>query len=270
MATEVNRRTVMIKAVERAGFHGKTAHMGTGTAFEGAQLGKQGYKTGLTIKQEEEYCKELGLPVGTLSKHNRDFWARALNIRIDHNKPYPFIVGGLLDEIKLGALLENNRVVKNELELKKNPRAEFYIVDKEAKAIVEEAAIDTKMSALNKLGELSATEQRGFLKLYGVRGLSDVSEAFVKTSLFKEVDKDPKRFMTLVNNPDIKLRIDIHEMLEEGKLQKKGNYYHFNDEMIGSSMDLVVAYFKDISNQSILIAVKAETKAKKASKSNKK
>jgi hypothetical protein len=71
--------------------------------------------------------------------------------------------------------------------------------------------------------------------------------------------------MSFVDNPDIKLRIDIQDMLEAGTLQKKGNYYHFNDEVIGASIDLVVAYFKDVTNQSIAIAAKTETANRKKS-----
>ena len=32
--TKINERQVIIKAVNRPGFHGKTAHLGTGTSFE--------------------------------------------------------------------------------------------------------------------------------------------------------------------------------------------------------------------------------------------
>ena len=69
--------------------------------------------------------------------------------------------------------------------------------------------------------------------------------------------------MSFYENPDIKLRIDAQDMLEQGVLQKKGNYYHFNDEVIGASMDAVISFFKDVANQSIAIAAREETKKKK-------
>jgi hypothetical protein len=85
----------------------------------------------------------------------------------------------------------------------------------------------------------------------------------VKTQLFKEVESDPKKFLSLCENPDIELMIDIQNMLETGVLTKKGQYYNFEKEVIGNSMDALIAFFKDYKNQSIKIAAKEATKKSK-------
>lgn len=270
---EINKRTIVIKPVPRIKFSGQTHYSNTGTVIEGAQIGKTGYKTGLTKEEEKKYEIELGLPTGTLSKtvhattpkENDLFWSGLLNLRLnnDTKKPTYFHVETLLDEIKLKCLLENSRIAKNEFELKKMPLAEFYVEDAEAKAKVEEVVINHKMEAIDALRDLTPEEKRGFLKLYGKRNLENNSDSFVNTNLFKEVDADPVRFLNFFNNPDIKLRISIEEMVEAGTLLKKGQYYFFENENIGNSVDAVVAFFKDLKNQSIKIAAQTATKNKK-------
>jgi len=262
---EITPKKVVIKAIPRSKFSGISNYSGTGIAIEGAQLEmKTGlYKTGLTKEQETLYCEELGLPKGTLSRNNAEYWGPLLNLRLPTDKPFIFSVETLLDEIKLGVLMQRSNIAINETDIKNKPFAEFFIDDKEAKAKVEEVIINYKMDALDALRTLSLEEKKGYLKLYGKRGLDTVSEAFVNTSLFKEVDANPKKFLELHENPDIKLRIEIEEMLEGGVLIKKGNYYTFQNETIGSSVESVIAYFKDLRNQSVKLAATAATKTKK-------
>ncbi len=98
--------------------------------------------------------------------------------------------------------------------------------------------------------------------MYGKRGLDAVSDAFVNTQLFKEVDLNPQKFLGFVSNPDIKLRISIEEMIESGVLTKKGHYYNFQNEVIGNSVESVIDFFRDLKNQSIKIAAESESKKK--------
>jgi hypothetical protein len=168
-----------------------------------------------------------------------------------------------MDEIKLRCLLENSKIAKNEIELKKMPLAEFYVEDAEAKAKIEEVIINHKMAAMDALRDLTIEDKKGYLRLYGKRGLDMVSDSVVVANLFKEVDADPVRFLNFYNNPDISLRISIEEMVEAGTLLKKGQYYYFENEVIGNSVDSVIAFFKDLKNQSLKIAAEAATKKKK-------
>lgn len=261
---EVVHKEVIIRTVNRTKFSGISYHSGTGTSITGAQLGKQGYKTGLTREEQVKYCKELGLPEGTLASSNGKFWGELLNIRLAHNKPYTFTVDSLMDKIKLGALLENNIIAKTLNDL--NTKTEFYIEDKEALAVIEEVKITLQMDALETMRKLSPAKKKGFLKLYGRKALADASESLVSTELFKEVNKDPKKFMGYHDNKDIDLRISIEEMLESGILIKKGYFYHYAEETIGNSMDSVIAFFKDPKNQAILLAAKGDKQVKQTKK----
>lgn len=264
---EVKQRQVIIKPIPKPQFSGIAAHARTVLAIDGAQLDKTGsYKTGLTIEEEAEFEKELNLPKGTLNRRNAQFWG-SLPVRLFKDKPTYIQIVSLMDEIKLRTLLARDTIANNELEKNKNPFAEFYIEDLEAKAAVEEIAIDHQFTAIEAFSGMTSDERRGYLKLYGRKGVDQLSDRIVKTELYKEINSNPKKFMDLVNNPDIAVRISIEDMLEKGLLKKKGNYYNFQEEVIGSTIDSVIAFFKDPRNQSLKITIEAEAKKESKKKS---
>lgn len=260
---EVKTRTIIIKPVIKAKFSGQSSYSNTHTTIEGAQLGKGGYKTGLTKEEEIKFAEELNLPKGTLSKQNKEFWGNVLQLHLPNDKPFYFTIDSLIDEIKFKVISEHGLIANNEVELGKNPNALFYIEDKESKAKAEETVINYKMEAGEKFSSLTGSEKKGILKLYNKRGVDDMSDVVIKTMLFKEVESDPKKFLALCNNPDIQLMIEVEEMLEAGTLEKKGQYYKFENEIIGNSVEGVINFFKDYKNQSIKIAAKNATDKKK-------
>lgn len=261
---ETVEKQIIIKPVVKSKFSGISAHSNTKTAFEGAQLAKGGYKTGLTREEEKNYEDALNLPKGTLRRDNKEFWGNVLNLSLPNDKAYYFVVNSPMDELKLKVILEHSGIANNELELLKNPTALFYIEDKEAKAKIEEISINYKMEASDAFAELTSDEKAGYLKVMtNKKGIEDLSERIVKTELFKEMEKDPKKFLDLTKDPDINLRISIEEMMQAGTLTRKGSYYQFENEIIGNSVDAVIAFFKDLKNQSIKIAAEQVTKKKK-------
>jgi hypothetical protein len=261
-------KEVIIKPVIKAKFSGISAHSKTGTSIDGAQLGKGGlYKNGLTLEEEKEYCEKLGLPTGTLSKSNASFWSTVLKLRLPNDKPYYLYLNTPLDEVKYKVLLARTDVAKNELELAKNPNAMFYIEDKESKAKIEEIAMNYLFEATEIFMNMTSEDRRGYIKLYNRRGAEDVSDTVIKSELFKNINKDPKKFIDYFKNPDIEVRIRIEDMLENGLLKKKGNFYHYQEEVIGNSVDACVAFFKDVKNQSLKLASEQDLRmAKKKGK----
>lgn len=260
---EIKTRQVVIRPINRPEFSGITAHAKTVLPMGGAQLDKTGsYKTGLTVAEEAEFERELNLPKGTLNKRNSAFWG-SLEIRLFRDKPTYFEVASLMDELKYRTLLARNTVANSELEIKKNAYALFYIEDAEAKAKVEEIAMDHLFDAVEAFTQMTSTERRGFLKLYGDKGVDDLSDMVVKTMLYKKVNADPEKFTRLVKDPDISLRISIEEKIEAGLIKKNGQYYKYEDEVIGNSVDAVVSFFKDMKNQSLKLTMEAEVNSKK-------
>lgn len=259
-------KQIIIKPVVKAKFSGISSYSRAHYAIEGAQLGKSGYKTGITEDEQKHFEKTLRKPEGFLNPDNKEFWATMLGLNLPLDKTFYFDITTPLDELKLKVIMQRTDIANNELELSRNPSAMFYIEDKEAKAKVEELAIDSLMLANEAFNELTIDEKKGYLKLYGKKGVETLSDRIIKTELYKEVNKDPKKFLSFKSNPDISLRIQIEDMLEQGVLTKKGSFYNFEQEVIGNSIDAIVNFFKDVKNQSVKLAALQVTKQNKKSK----
>lgn len=263
----MENKEIIIKPVVKAKFSGLSAIPKSVTSIQGAQMGPSGtYRTGLTKDEEKEYTEKLGLKQGELNSSNEAFWGEILKLRLPNDKPFHFHINTPLDEIKYKVLISRSDIAANEIELSKKPKALFYVEDKEAKAKVEEVEMNYLYEATEIFMNMTAEERKGYIKLYNRRGADNVSDTVIKTQLFKEINKDPKRFTEYTKNPDISVRIEIEDMLENGLLKKKGNYYNYQDEVIGNSIDACVAFFKDVRNQSIKIAAIQELRIKKKGK----
>lgn len=261
-------KQIVIKPIVKPRFSGISKHANTFTVLGSAQLSmKTGlYKTGLTLEEEGIYEEKLGLPKGTLNKRNADFWG-TLDIRLFNDKPTYFTIISPMDEIKAKVIMEHSMVANNELEMYASPGAEFYIEDKESRAKLEEISIDLEFEAMQTLMNTTIEEKRGYLKLYpNTKGVDTFSETLVKTELMKKVKADPKRFLEFSKDPDLKVRILIEDLLEAGKLTKKGSFYNYEGEVIGNSIEAAINFFKDLKNQSVKLVAEQDIKNSKKSK----
>ena len=227
-------KELVIVPTKKVKFSGTYAYDGAYYTIEGAQLTKDGiYSTGLTTKEERELEEALSMKKGELSKSNSSFWGHCLELRLSKRKPTTLVFdfSNPIEYIKYKVLTNRNDIASNEAEMLKFPKAEFFIDDKEAKAQIEEKKIDLEFELMDKFNELSMSEKRGYLKLYGRTGVNDVSDKIVKTELWKEAQKDPKKFIAFTTDKDIQIRIDIQDMLETGVIFKKNNFYNFGQEV---------------------------------------
>lgn len=263
-------KQLIIKPVVKPKFSGISKYAKTVTVLTGAQLSmKTGlYKTGLTNDQEDEYEKVLNLPKGSLNKR-APFWGE-LEIRLFNDKPTYFTIVSPMDEIRAAVLGAHTIVANNETDLQNNPMAEFYVEDLEGKAKVEEVGLNLEYEAMMILMESSAEDKKGLLKLYpNTKGVDTFSETLVKTELMKRVKDNPKRFIEFSKDPDLKVRILIEELLEAGKLTKKGSFYNYEGEVIGNSVEAAINFFKDLKNQSIKLVAEQDLKKTKKTKDSK-
>lgn len=256
----------IVKPIVKAKFSGISALSKSRTVFTGAEMDKNGaYKTGLTPVEERAFEEELGLPKNHLSKKNESFWGH-LEFRLNNDKPTTFLVESTMDEIRWRALINKSKIALNELEIAKNPMALFYVEDKEAKAKVVEKKADSKLEALEIFTDMTSDERRGLLKLYGIRGAEAISDRQIKATLFEKIESDVDKFLEYSKDKNLKTRIMVEDLLEKGLLSKKANYYVYEGESLGSSIESVVTFFNDPKNQSVKIAMTQEAKAKNKTK----
>ncbi len=79
---EVGNKTVTVKPVKRSGWlpvghDGEYRFTGTGVGFSGPEMETKTrqLKTGLTETEERDLEKKLNLTPGSLTRHNKDYWA---------------------------------------------------------------------------------------------------------------------------------------------------------------------------------------------------
>lgn len=258
-------KEIIIKRVQRPGYFGLTSYPKSGTTLV-AQITKYGFNTGLTKEEESYYESELGLKPGELGKHSK-WWDNIFNvehaIKCFNTKPTTLVLDNPLNQIKYKVALASTRIANSELE-KSNPDAEFYIVDEEAKARKESEIFDYEMECMELIIKLSPDEKRKALRLFGKKGVDTLSESVVKSELHKESKKDPKLFIDTLNDKRLKTRMFLEELIDYRIINRKGNYFMNGDDVIANSTDECIAYFEDMKNQSVKLAL--ENKLKKVKK----
>ena len=151
-------------------------------------------------------------------------------------------------------------------EIKANPNVEFFVEDLESQAKELELQADVELTAMEKFSATTTAEKKGLLKILNgfervpMRGIDNLSETIIKAELYKKLKNDPKKFIEIASDKDLSTRVMIEELLEQGKLTKKSNYYVYEGESLGSSIDGVLEFFKDPKKQSIKIAAKQDVK----------
>lgn len=258
-------KEVIIRRIPRAGFFGITAFPKS-TVGLGAELGKHGFKTGLTKDEEAYYEDKLGLKPGDLNPHSK-WWGDVFNvehiIRLFSTKSTTLVLDSPLSQVKYKVLLASSKIAPSEIE-KNKPGAEFYIVDEEAKAKMENEIFDYEWEGMELVLKLTPEEKRGALRLFGKKGVDTMSETVLKAELRKQIEKDPKLFVDTLKDKRLKTRMFIEDLIEHNVLKRSGNYYMNGEDTIATSTDECIEFFEDIKNQSVKLAL--ETRLKKAKK----
>lgn len=258
-------KKIVIQSIGKEKFSGLATYPKATTVLT-VELGKDGYKTGLTQAEEREYEKVLQLPEKALAKKHNDaykpnFWSD-LEIRFQ-NKKIELDLEDPIDYLKYRVCLESTKVCNSELERNKWPSAEFIIIDEEDVANKQSIDIDYEVEAIEKFANTTVDEKRGILKLYGKTRTEDTTESIIRTTLYAEMKKDPKRFLEIVNDKSMKSKIFLKELLTAGIIKQKGNYFTNGDDPIGNSTDEVVHFLNDKKNTSVVEALKSKLKSTK-------
>lgn len=253
---------IKIKPIESNKFSGKSAYPNTVTNL-GAELGQSGHKTGLDYRGEEDKAFEeaLDLPAGTLGK-NSSWWGLNMNIRLRNDIATILDLSDPMGMLKYKVLLASSKVCNSVKEIAEWPKAQFMIEDEQSEADVISTALDIEQEAMEKFFATSPEEKRGYLRLFGKRGVEDLKETMVKAELSKYVKADPKQFIAYTKDKNIKVRILLEEAVDKGIIKRKGNYYQDGDDFIGNSTEEAVAYLLDSKNQSVMARLESKLRKK--------
>jgi len=249
---------VILKAIERqswSGFHRFPKCNDTVIA----SLGRGGYATGLTEKEEKELEKDLQMKPGTLGKYS-EYWRDYTVILNDKDKTLK--LNQPRDYIDYKILMASNRVANSVNDLTDWPKAEYVLYDAEQDAKKDNLKVKERRSAYKAFNSMTSSEMRNVLKLMGKKA-SNASDTLIENTLADIIEKDPAEFNNTMNLTDFKLRVFINDLVGINGLRIRGGHYMFGDSAIGHDLEATLLYLKDPKNQDIVLSLKQKLKATK-------
>jgi hypothetical protein len=224
---------------------------------------KAGRLTGLTKEDEKYFEEKLGYEPGTLAKTSK-FW-KEYQIKLtgkNHalNDEFPE------EELAIRvAKAQIGLVAPSRLALKTDGRytqAEFVVVEAELEAKAENVTFKDKKKAYKLLENLTIEDMRQILLVMG-KGSSSLGNEQVENILMKEVDRTPKAFIEIVEDPNFDLKLFIEDCASLGVLEKRGSGYAYAGELVKSSLVEMVDFLNDKTNSNMLLTLKQVHKDKK-------
>lgn len=256
---------VQFKPVARAGYFGISSYAKSVTVL-GAEISKNGYKTGLTKQEEAYFENKLNLKLGELDRHS-EWWSDVFNtkhaLRLQNTKTTELVLDNPINQIKYKVALASSKIANSDIE-KNKPTCMFYIADEEAKAKMELEAFNYEFEGMGRIHKMTPEEKREALRLFGKKGLDTMTETMLNTELVRESKKNPKTFVETLDDKDIKTKAFILELLEKGLLKRKGNQYIHGEDTIAVSTEDCVDFFNDVKNQTLKLTL--TTRLKKLTK----
>jgi hypothetical protein len=207
-------------------------------------------KTGLTKEDEERLGLELGLDVSNKSTFWHDFYIRLSDKEVTFDLEDPY------DELRIKFLSTHPEVAPS---FDKINGYHSYVIDNEAEEAKKKAkSFDAIIEAYKHIAEMSVTERRDFLKLFGVTKTNELVDDSVKGKLKELADLDPVKFCAFYEDKNKDMKILIEDLVTYNILRKNGAAYVYNEDVLGGNLELTIAYLKENKNQPTLIALKKQ------------
>jgi len=257
-------KVIKIRRVPKAGYFGIGA-FSKAVETLGCELSANGHNTGLTAEEETLYEGKLGLKPGELGRHSK-WWDEQFNVyhvlRLPKSKTYELILDNDINYLRYKVALASSKIANSELERNK-PGYSFYIDDEEAKAKADLEVFNFEFEGMKMIINSTPEEKRGNLRLFGKKGTELMTETMLNSQLSMELKKDPKNFLTILSDKDVRTKALIKELEEKRIITRTGNTYKYGEDIIGASTEECVSYFNDIKNQHIVLVMQGKLKKSK-------
>jgi hypothetical protein len=211
----------------------------SGLSFEAGELS--------IYKKKDNFWNNFSVELGKSSK------------TLDLSNPY--------DYFEYKVLLLNSEFVAPDYDSRNDKRTyKYYLVDDLDEAKSKSAEYGKEAAAWRYFDEVTKdrAKVRSVLRLMGNSTSTDDSDDFLAKEL-GSIIKNPggiDRFLSIVEDGDIDLKMFIHQALEIRALTyKKGNYYLNGKTSPIGDFDAVVKFFKEDDNSELMVTIKAKIKS---------
>lgn len=216
---------------------------------------------------ESSALSGLSFEAGELSiyKKKDNFWN---NFTVELNKSSKVLdLSNPYDYFEYKVLLLNSEFVAPDYDSRNDKRTyKYYLVDDLDEAKSKSREFGKEAAAWRQFDELSKdrAKMRSVLRLMGNSTTGDDSDDFLAKEI-GNIIKSPggiDRFLSIVEDGDIDLKVFIHQALEVRALTyKKGNYYLNGKTSPIGDFEAVVKFFKEDENSELMVTIKAKIKS---------
>jgi len=213
--------------------------------------------TGLTPEDEKYFEKALGYEEGHLAKTS-DFWTTfsvkvgARTLLLDDSIPRQAMM------IKF---LSGHKRVATSLD-KLDAGKDYLLINREAEAIEQNKQNKLRRDAIKEFDNLSLEQMRKCLRLYGMAS-DRMSNELVESTLFNQVDKNPKKFFEKwVDNKSKETEFLLESAIAKGVIRKDKTHYFYGSDMFADSLQDAIAYLDSKKNQDLKLSIINEVENK--------
>lgn len=220
-------------------------------------------KTGLTSEEERSFEEKLGLEPKTLMKSSL-YWDSFVilipddGIELDDSIP--------MQALMLKVLKADSEVAGSLEEAKANIHAKLYLTTIGGEARVKNSRRENIAKAYSIYYKMTDTDVKDALYMFG-KDPSTTDNEICKNMLGEELEKDPAKFLRLLDDEDLKDKVWLIRLIRLGIIKKVGaglGYDNlplfFGDIRLGKGLDESVAFLKETENQNVYKALKEAQK----------
>lgn len=229
---------------------------------------KHGYLTGLTKDQERFFEKEMDLPEGTLKRNfkpegMKDFYAdwylEVGNGGLELDDAHP------QDALNVAILKQKENVATSLKEIHK--QGVDYVLtseDADAKQAIDERT--WKVKAFAHLAKMTPEDMRNYLVATGKK-VAGLSPDAIESKVGDAAESEPRKFMQLVQDPDLDLLVFVNDLLQYNVLSNHGaQIVDSTGTVVAMRKADLVEKFKEADFQPAYITYQKELKNKKKAK----
>ena len=220
-------------------------------------------RTGLTPEDERQLEIDLTHEEGTLKKSSA-FWSN-FSIIIP-GQGLTLNTENAAHRLQYLVLKSDPTIAQSLEKLRTLAGAEYVMTTEGEEANASNSKRDVITKAYVAFSKLSKTDIVDALYMFGKYG-DDVTPEVAENRLGDIVDKDPRKFMSIVGDKLFKDKVWFMKLIREGIVKKHGTGtgtnmpLYYEDIMLGNGLEEAIAYVKDKENQAIAMGLKKTLKA---------
>jgi hypothetical protein len=127
----------------------------------------------------------------------------------------------------------------------------YYIENKEAEAQSEISKVNIMIEAMNMIKDMSTEQMEDFGRVCQIR-VRDLTKTQIEGELLKVAQRDPALVVRMGKDKNLKQRIFLKKLMENGKIYLSNGVFKYGDEVIGTSETHAVDWFNDPKNSKLV------------------